>query len=85
MKLHFDSVKGNLKKCNIMANIFRKSTQDKMILVIRMPLGFVVKKKSEGNMNKTFHNGKNVAALFDKLSYAAQALPIKYLRHIFDI
>lgn len=28
MKLHFDSVKGNLKKCNIMANIFRKSTQD---------------------------------------------------------
>lgn len=33
MKLHFDSVKGNFKKCNIMANIFRKSTQDKMILV----------------------------------------------------
>lgn len=60
MKLHFDSVKGNLKKCNIMANIFRKSTQDKIILVIRMPLGFVVKKKkkSEGNINKTFHNGK---------------------------
>lgn len=70
-----------------MANIFRKSTQDKIILVIRMPLGFVVKKKkSEGNINKTFHNGKkNVLALFDKLSYAAQALPIKYLRHIFDI
>lgn len=41
-----------------MANIFRKSTQDKIILVIRMPLGFVVKKKSEGNINKTFHNGK---------------------------
>lgn len=58
MKLHFDSVKGNLKKCNIIANIFRKSTQDKIILVIRMPLGFVVKKKSEGNINKTFHNGK---------------------------
>lgn len=47
MKLHFDSVKGNLKKCNIMANIFRKSTQDKIILVIRMPLGFVVKKKKK--------------------------------------
>lgn len=60
MKLHFDSVKGNLKKCNIMANIFRKSTQDKIILVIRMPLGFVVKKKSEGNINKTFHNGKKM-------------------------
>lgn len=61
MKLHFDSVKGNLKKCNIMANIFHKSTQDKIILVIRMPLGFVVKKKkSEGNINKTFHNGKKM-------------------------